>query len=97
MNITINEGLTWLKTLRERHTELVGLRNENSANVTRRFGVAGDKEQTRTPTYDVKALDKMVTTVAREIQKLEQAIKVTNASTPITGYDKDETVLGELS
>jgi hypothetical protein len=97
MTITINEALTWLKTLRERHTELVGLRNENSATVTRRFGVGGDKEQTRQPTYDVKALDKLVTTVAREIQKLEQAIKVTNATTTVTGYDKNEDVLGELT
>src|SRR5687767_12998673 len=27
--ITINEGLSWLKTLRARHSELVTLRNEN--------------------------------------------------------------------
>jgi hypothetical protein len=97
VNVTINEALTWLKTLRERHAELVGLRNENSAAVTRRFGVGGDKETTRQPTYDVKALDKLVTRVAREIQKLEQAIKVTNATTTVTGYDKNDEVLGELT
>ena len=88
MTITINEALTWLKTLRERHTELVGLRNENSAVVTRRYGVGGDKETERKPTYEVKTLDKLVTTVAREIQSLEQAIKVTNATTTVTGYDR---------
>lgn len=95
--VTINEGLTWLKTLRERHTELVALRNENSAVVTRRYGVGGDKETERKPTYDVKALDKMVTRVAREIQILEQAIKSTNAATTVIGYDKNEAVLGELT
>lgn len=95
--ITINEGLTWLKTLRERHSELVALRNENSSAVTRRFGVMGDKETTKVPTYDVKALDKLVTQVAREINKLEQAIKVTNATTPIVNYSKDENILGEVS
>lgn len=95
--ITINEGLTWLKTLRERHGELVGLRNENSAAVTRRYGVGGDKDVTKTPTYDVKALDKLITQVAREIQKLEQAIKVTNATTSVVGYAKDDKVLGEIS
>jgi len=95
--ITINEGLTWVKTLRERHTELVALRNENSAVVKRHYGVGGDKETERKPVYDVKALDKMVTRVAREIQKLEQAIKVTNATTTIVGYEKDEAVLGELT
>ena len=95
--ITVNEALTWVKTLRERHGELVGLRNENSAQVTRRFGVGGDKETTKEPVYDVKALDKLVTQVAREIQKLEQAIKVTNATTTVLGYDKDEAILGEVS
>lgn len=95
--ITINEGLTWLKTLRERHGELVGLRNENSAAITRRFGVGGDKETTKTPVYDVKVLDKLVTQVAREINKLEQAIKVTNATTSVVGYAKDDKVLGEVS
>src|SRR4051812_49794433 len=95
--ITINEALTWLKTLRERHVELVGLRNENSAAVTRRYGVAGDKETTKEPVYDVKALDKMVTHVAREIQRLEQANKVTNATTTVVNYEKDEAVLGELA
>jgi hypothetical protein len=96
MTISINEGLTWLKTLRERHQELVSLRNENSAVLTRRYGVGGDKETEKKPVYDVKALDKLVTRVAREINKLEQAIKVTNATTAITGYEKDEAVLGEL-
>lgn len=97
MDITINEALTWLKTLRERHAELVGLRNENSATTRRHFGVGGDKETVREPIYDVKALDKMVTRVAREIQTLEQAVKVTNATTKVVGYQKDEAVLGELS
>jgi hypothetical protein len=97
MQITINEGLTWLKTLRERHAELVALRNENSNVLTRRYGVGGDKETEKKPVYDVKALDKLVTRVAREIQKLEQAIKVTNATTTVAGYEKDEAVLGEVS
>jgi hypothetical protein len=97
MQITLNEALTWVKTLQQRHDELVALRNENSAAVTRRFGVGGDKETTRQPTYDVKALDKLVTQVAREIQKLQQATKVTNATTTVVGYEKDEAVLGELT
>jgi hypothetical protein len=96
VNITINEALTWLKTLRERHTELVSLRNENSATTRRYLGAHADKETVKEPTYNVKVLDKMVTRVAREIQKLEQAIKVTNATTPVTGYEKSEEVLGEL-
>lgn len=97
MTITINEALTWLKTLRERHAELISLRNENSATSRRYLGAHADKETVKEPVYDVKALDKMVTRVAREVQKLEQAIKVTNATTAVAGYEKDEAVLGELT
>ena len=95
--LTINEALVWKKTLMERHSELVSLRNENSAEVTRRYGVGGDKETTRTPTYDVKVLDKMVTRVAQEIRKLDQQIKATNGVTKVIGYVQDDSVLGELS
>lgn len=94
--VTINEGLVWMKTLKERHVELVALRNENSAGSTRYFGVHGDKETVKTPVYDVKVLDKMVTRVAREIRILEQQIKATNAITPVVGYVQDDAVLGEL-
>lgn len=94
--ITINEALVWLKTLRGRESELVGLRNENSAEVTRRYGMGGDKEVTRKPTYDVKVLDKMITRVSREIRVLDQQIKATNGATPVVGYLQDDAVLGEL-
>jgi hypothetical protein len=95
--LTINEGMVWLKTLRERHAELVSMRNENSAEITRRYGVGGDREVTKTPTYDVKVLDKMITRVAREIRVLDQQIKATNGVTPIKDYTQDDSVLGELS
>lgn len=94
--LTINEALVWLKTLRERHGELVGLRNENSHTTTRRYGMGGDKEVTTTPTYDVKTLDKMITRVAREIRVLDQQIKATNGVTPVLSYTQDDAVLGEL-
>lgn len=94
--ITVNEALTWLKTLRQRHDELVALRNENSHETTRRYGMGGDKEITKQPTYDVKVLDKMVTRVAKEIRTLDQQIKATNGSTMVVGYVQDDAVLGEL-
>ena len=62
--LTINEALVWIKTLRERHAELTALRNENSATVRRHYGVGGDKTESREPTYDVKALDRLITRVA---------------------------------
>jgi hypothetical protein len=37
-----------------------------------------------------------VTRVAREIRRLEQAMKATNAKTFVDGYDQDDAVLGEL-
>ena len=95
--LTINEAMVWLKTLHARHAELVSLRDQNSANVTRHYGMGGDKTETRQPTYDVKALDKLVTQVAREIRVLDQQIKATNGVTPVIGYEQNDDVLGEVS
>ena len=47
--------------------------------------------------YDVRALDKSVTRVAREIRLLEQALKATNAKTVVEAYDQDDAALGELT
>lgn len=95
--VTINEALVWMKTLRERHAELVQLRDANSNTRTRHYGVGGDKQETTAPVYDVKVLDKMVTRVAREIRMLDQQIKATNGVTKVVGYTQDDTVLGELA
>lgn len=94
--VTINEAMVWMKTLRGRHAELVALRDQNSAEVTRRYGMGGDKSETRQPTYDVKALDKLITRVAKEIRVLDQQIKATNGVTPVIGYTQDDDVLGEV-
>ena len=56
-----------------------------------------DKEIVKEPVYDVKALDKSVTRVAREIRLLEQALKATNAKTVVEAYDQDDAALGELT
>ena len=48
------------------------------------------------PVYDVKHLDNLVTKVAIEIRKLDEAIKTTNAVTEVLGYQKNELVLGEV-
>ena len=94
--ITINEGLAWLKTLKKRHEELLALRNDN-AHRERRFYGASDKEIVKEPVYDVKVLDRLVTRVAREVRLLEQALKATNAKTPIDAYEQDDSALGELA
>jgi hypothetical protein len=95
-SITINEALVWAKTLKERHSELVGLRNTNSYETRSYLGANAEKEIVKSPTYDVKVLDKMITRLSREMRLLEQAIKHTNATTPVLSYTQDDSVLGEL-
>jgi hypothetical protein len=95
--ITLNEGLAWLKTLKKRHEELIALRNDNAHRERRFYGSAADKELVKEPVYDVKSLDKAVTRVARDIRLLEQAMKATNAKTVIESYNQDDAVLGELT
>jgi hypothetical protein len=94
--ITINEGLAWLKTLKKRHEELLALRNENAHRERRFYGASADREIVKEPVYEVKTLDRMVTQVAREVRLLEQALKATNAKTVVEGYEQDDAVLGEL-
>jgi hypothetical protein len=95
--ITIREGLAWLKTLKKRHEELLALRNDNAHRERRFYGASADKEIVKEPVYDVKDVDRLVTRVAREIRLLEQALKTPNARTAIDAYDQDDAVLGELS
>ena len=95
--ITINEGLAWLKTLKKRHEELLALRNDNAHRERRYYGASVAKEIVKEPVYDVKALDKVVTRVARDMRLLEQALKTTNAKTMVEGYDQDDALLGELA
>lgn len=95
--ITINEGLAWLKTLQKRHEELLALRNENAHRERRFLGSSADRELVREPVYDIKVIDRMVTRVAREVRLLDQALKATNAKTIVEGYSQDDSGLGELS
>ena len=50
--ITINEGLAWLKTLKKRHEELLALRNDNAHRERRFYGASADKEIVKEPVYD---------------------------------------------
>jgi len=95
MSCTLNQGLSWMKTLKSRHSELVALRNENSSKESRVYG-SKESVDLKTPEYSVKHLDKLVNQVAKEIRKLDDAIKQTNAVTTVIGYEKNEDVLGEL-
>jgi hypothetical protein len=94
--ITINEAMVWQKTLQQRHGELVGLRNTNSAVEERYYGANQDKLVKKEPVYDAKKLDATIGKLAREMRNLELAIKRTNQETEVVGYDQDDAVLGEL-
>ena len=94
--ISINQGLAWLSTLKERHSELVGLRNQNSSTRIRRWGETKE-DVVEKPTYNVVELDALIGKIALEISRLDDAIKTTNAETTILNYEKDESVLGQLS
>jgi hypothetical protein len=95
--LTINEALGWMTTIKERHAELVRLRDTNSRDEIRYLGANADKQIERKALYDPKALDRMITNMAREIRVLDMAIKRTNATTKVAGYSQDEAVLGELA
>lgn len=94
--ITVSEALTWQKTLKERHAELVGLRNSNAHRERAYYGANADKERVIEPLYDPKALDRQVATIARELRLLDEAIKRSNATVELGGYLRDDKVLGEL-
>lgn len=90
---TISECLGWLKTLKSRHTELVQLRNLNSAEVAVDYN---GKTTVRTPQYDPKQLDHRIAVLAREIRICDTAIKTMNGKTVVDGYVMDDDVLSEL-
>ena len=92
--MNLSESLGWMKTLQARHSELVTLRDTNSRTRIQKYGA--DNEEKILPTYDAKKLDKRVTLLAREIRLLDEAVKRTNAATPVAGFDRNDDVLGEL-
>lgn len=96
MQITISDGIGNLKMLRERHSELISLRDKNSEKETRFYGSNADKSKEFDPIYDVKKLDLLVTSVAREIRRLDVAIKSANASSFVPGYNWSDDCLGQV-
>jgi len=94
--ITLSQGLAWMKTLRVRHNELVALRDRNSAERIRRWGETKE-DIVEKPVYNVKELDRMINKLALELRRLDDAMKVTNAKTIVENYKRNDEILGELS
>jgi hypothetical protein len=92
--ITISEGLSWMKTLKGRHAELVALRNQNAQRTTQDYN---GRVTVQEPLYDPRELDTMVAKLAREQRLLDQAIKRANAQVVLDNYEQDDKVLGELA
>jgi hypothetical protein len=95
--ITVSEALTWQKTLKDRHTELISLRNASANRERIHYGANADKERIIEPLYDPKILDRQIVVVAREMRLLDEAIKRSNATVQLSGYERDDKVLGELA
>src|SRR5262245_49150793 len=91
--MTISEGLTWQKTMKERLTHLSKMTGEN-AHRNRTF--YGEKDVIKDPVYSVVKLDALVLRLQRAIQVLDDKIKATNQKTEIENYVPDFDVLGEI-
>jgi len=88
--MTINEGLTLLKSLKQRHAELERLQAQCGKKSTHYYGENPIVDE---PTYDIKELDKKLTRLAKEIRHLDSAIKATNAVVHINEYaEPDESI-----
>jgi len=74
----------------------VGLRNTNAHRERLYYGANSDKERVSEPLYDPKLLDRQIATVAREQRLVDEALKRSNATTVLQGYERDDRVLGEL-
>lgn len=94
-DVTVSEGIGLLKVLRERHQELVGLRNQNSYKESRYLGADANKVIEKNPVYDVKALDKTINQVALAVRQLDTAIKASNAITKLS-FTWDDSLLGKI-
>lgn len=81
--MTLNEGLTFIKLLKQRHAELSRLQQQNAKKSTHYYAENPIVDE---PTYDVKELDKKINNLASEIRHLDSAIKKTNAITDIVDY-----------
>lgn len=94
--ITISEALGWAQVLKNRQAELIALRDRNSFHETRYIGANAEKSVERNPTYDCKKLDALVGQIAKEIRLLDAALKKTNATVNVVGYNQDDAVLGVI-
>lgn len=94
--ITLNEGLAWLKTLKKRHEELIALRNGNAhrgAAVLRRNGGQGTRQGA--------SLRRQVTRQSRHTcgsrdPAARRGDEGDQSKTVGEGYDQDDAALGEL-
>ena len=77
--MTINEILCLTKAVRERIAELRTLRSEVSVKEV----WYGDKDKSKEPQYDIKAVDKKITELELFLYRADSKIKQSNAITDV--------------
>jgi len=95
--LTLNEGLEMVALLKERISDLNELRKENTVRESWKSGK--DVVEVKEPMYDVKKVDKLIQRLSKDLRILSSAIKKTNATAVVSGYEsksQEDFDLGEL-
>ena len=91
--MTINEGISLQKAVRDRVSELKVLRDKVAVKQTTTWFNDKDKKEDVEPQYDVKLVDKKIVELGLFLYKLDSKIKHANAVTTINGLEVDVDVL----
>ena len=97
--MTLNEALEAMGLYKARLGELNNLRLQNAVREdTYSYGEKTPFTK-KEPMYSIKKIDKLHNKLAKELRVLESAVKKTNASTDVKGFENktiDQIDLGEL-
>ncbi len=81
--LTVNQLLVLMKEVRSRLNDLRGIRSSCTVRERTYFGVNQENRKEVEPQYDVKAVDKKVTSLENWLFKADAAIKQSNATTVV--------------
>jgi len=98
MNLTVNQAMALEKAVKSRLSQLRSLRSEVATKTETKWYTSNDrdKQETITPQFDVKAVDKKVTELEYVLFKMDGEIKQSNAKTEINVEVDVETLLAPL-
>ncbi len=81
--LTINELMSLMKTIRERVNSLKGLRQQVSILTRYNYANTGEVQRAEEPQYDVKKVDKKIMELENFLFKADSRIKTANARTVV--------------